>query len=122
MIYTADTKWVAFAALALVVTCNAAGNIFLKLGADSASRRGDLAGMLNWQFVVGVSCFAFAITVYSWTLQRFHLHSAQIVVSMQYALVILLAWLILGERIATSQWIGIAFISFGIFLCMRGQS
>lgn len=122
MTYTADTRWLAFAALALVVTCNAAGNLFLKIGADSARRQGDLAGMLNWQFVAGVSCFAFGIIAYSWALQRFQLHSAQIVVSIQYALVILLAWLILGERIATTQWLGIAFISFGIFLCLRGQS
>lgn len=117
----ADTRWLALSALALVVTCNVAGNLLLKLGADTASQKADPTGFLNWQFVAGVSCFAFGIIAYSWALQKLHLHLAQIVVSMQYALVILLAWLFLGEKIEPAQWIGITFITFGIFLCLRGQ-
>ncbi|HET8899511.1 MAG TPA: DMT family transporter [Rhodanobacteraceae bacterium] len=117
-----DSRWLGYAALGLVIIGNAAGNVLLKLGADIARQQGGLLALLNWQTITGVACFALGILAYSWSLQQFQLHSAQIVVSLQYALVILLAWLVLGERLTPTQWFGIAFIAFGIFLCTRSHA
>jgi len=41
------------------------------------------------------------------------------VVSVQYVAVIALAAVLLGETISTPQWIGIALIAAGLFVCTR---
>jgi len=107
-----------FAALVLVIASNAAGNVLLKMGAGAA-RQGALFGLLNWQTVAGVACFAFGILSYSWALRHIELHVAQITVSLQYVAVIVLAALLLGEAVSTNQWIGIALIAAGLFVCTR---
>lgn len=106
-------------ALALVIAGNAAGNIFLKLGANAARERPAIFGIVNWQTVVGIGCFAFGILAYAWALRQFQLHNAQIVVSLQYVVVILLAALLLREQIGAMQWVGIAFIALGLYFCTR---
>lgn len=106
-------------ALALVIACNAAGNIFLKVGADAARRRQAWLGIINWQTVLGVACFAFGILAYAWALRQFELHNAQIVVSLQYVVVILLAGWVLREQISGMQWIGIGCIAIGLYFCTR---
>ncbi|MGH8182758.1 MAG: EamA family transporter [Rhodanobacteraceae bacterium] len=105
--------------MALVIAGNAAGNIFLKLGANAAARRPAFLGMVNWQMIVGVGCFAFGILAYAWALRQFELHNAQIVVSLQYVVVILLAGWLLREQISGMQWLGIACIALGLFFCTR---
>ncbi len=106
-------------ALALVIAGNAAGNIFLKLGADATRRRPALLGIINWQTVLGVACFAFGIVAYAWALRQFELHTAQIVVSLQYVVVIFLAGWLLREQISTMQWFGIGCIAIGLYFCTR---
>lgn len=106
-------------ALALVIAGNAAGNILLKLGAESARQRPALLGMINWQTVIGIGCFAFGILAYAWALRQFELHNAQIVVSLQYVVVILLAGWLLREQISNMQWLGIACIAVGLYFCTR---
>jgi len=108
-----------FFALALVIAGNAAGNIFLKLGASAAQQRPALLGLLNWQTVTGIACFGFGILAYAWALKQIDLHVAQIVVSLQYVAVIMLAALLLDERISVNQWLGIALIAVGLFVCTR---
>lgn len=106
-------------ALVLVIAGNAAGNIFLKLGADAARHRPALFGIINWQTILGVFCFAFGIVAYAWALRQFELHNAQIVVSLQYVVVILLAGWLLREQISTMQWFGISCIAIGLYFCTR---
>lgn len=106
-------------ALALVIAGNAAGNIFLKLGAEAAVRRPALLGIINWQTVVGIACFAFGIIAYSLALRQIQLHNAQIVLSLQYVVVIFLAGWLLREHIGAMQWLGIVCIAIGLFFCSR---
>lgn len=112
-------RLLAIAALGLVIVGNAVGNIFLKLGADAAKRQPALLGMINLQFVLGISCFALGLFAYAWALRHFQLHVAQIAVSLQYVLAILLAGWVLHEHIGSMQWIGILFIATGLYLCTR---
>ena len=106
-------------ALMFVIAGNAAGNIFLKLGANAAKHRPAFMGIINWQTVLGVGCFAFGIVAYAWALRQFELHNAQIVVSIQYVVVILLAGWLLREQISNMQWLGIACIAIGLYFCTR---
>lgn len=106
-------------ALALVIAGNAAGNIFLKLGANAAKYRPAFMGIVNWQTVLGIFCFAFGILAYAWALRQFELHNAQIVVSLQYVVVILLAGWLLREQITAMQWLGIGCIAIGLYFCTR---
>lgn len=106
-------------ALALVIAGNAAGNILLKLGANAAKYRPALMGVINWQTMLGICCFAFGILAYAWALRQFELHNAQIVVSLQYVVVILLAGWLLREHISSMQWLGIACIAIGLYFCTR---
>ena len=114
----ATPRIVGFCALVLVIAGNAAGNIFLKLGA-SAAPQNSLFGLVNWQTAAGIACFAFGVLSYAWALKHIELHVAQITVSLQYVVVIGLAALLLGEHISTTQWFGIALIAAGLFVCTR---
>ncbi|HTI96290.1 MAG TPA: EamA family transporter [Rudaea sp.] len=115
----ATPRAIGFVTLALVIACNAAGNVFLKLGSSAAQRQSAFLGMLNWQTLVGIASFAFGILAYSWALRHIELHTAQIVVSLQYVAVIALAALLLHENISLQQWAGIALIAVGLFVCGR---
>jgi drug/metabolite transporter (DMT)-like permease len=111
-------RFLGFAALALVIIGNAAGNVLLKIGANPNAGR-QLFGLFAWQTIAGVACFGFGILAYAWALKHMDLHVAQIVVSLQYITVIALAALLLGEQISLSQWCGMALIAVGLFVCTR---
>ncbi len=112
-------RWLAFAALGLVIVGNAVGNLLLKLGADTPAGRPLLFGLLPWQTVAGIGCFGFGILAYAWALKHFQLHAAQIVVSLQYVAAILLAAMVLGEYISPAKWLGIGLIALGLFICAQ---
>ncbi len=106
-----------FLALGLVVVGNACGNLLLKLG---ASARGPaLFGLFAWQTLGGIACFGAGIALYAWALRQFDLHVAQVVVSLQYLAAMFLAAWVLGEQISPSQWLGIALIAAGLYMCLR---
>lgn len=111
-------RFFGFAALVLVIIGNATGNVLLKLGANPDVNR-PLFGVFAWQTITGIACFGLGILAYAWALKHLDLHVAQIVVSLQYITVIMLAAWLLGEQISFSQWLGMAMIAVGIFVCMR---
>lgn len=114
----ATPRLLGYLALAMVIAGNAAGNIFLKLGAASGKDNG-FYDLVNWRTATGIACFAFGILAYAWALKHIELHVAQIVVSVQYVAVIALAAMLLGEHVTQSQWIGIALITLGLIVCTQ---
>ena len=114
----AGARTLAFAALAIVILGNTAGNVLLKHGATSAHRYPSLLG-LNVVTIAGIACFAFAILAYAWSLKHVELNVAQMVVSVQYICVIGAAALVFGEQISPMQWLGFGLIGLGIFVCSR---
>ncbi len=116
---TISPRTLSILALGAVVMLNATGNIFLKLGSDATHQRAAFLGIFNWQTIAGIACFGFGLIAYSIALRRFELHSAQIALSLQYVLAILLAGWILREHIGMMQWLGIGFIAVGLYLCTR---
>lgn len=113
-----NSHYLGILALALVIVGNAAGNVLLKLGASNQAAYG-LFHFVAWQTIAGVACFGSAIFFYAFALKQFDLHTAQIVVSVQYVVVILLANQLLGEHIGHMQWFGIALIAAGLYFCSR---
>jgi drug/metabolite transporter (DMT)-like permease len=112
-----EQRLLGFIALGVVVIGSSLGNVLLKLGARTSGA--PLFGLANWLTIAGVLSFGCGVLAYAWALKQFDLHAAQIVISLQYVSVILLSYFFLSERIAVNEWIGIALIVVGIFVCMR---
>jgi undecaprenyl phosphate-alpha-L-ara4N flippase subunit ArnE len=104
--------------LAIVVALNAGGNLLLKIGANQAAGR-PLLGLLSWASFAGLACFGTAILAYLVALRQLPLHIAQMSVSTQYVLTILLASWVLGEQVSAQQWLGLVLIVSGLYLCLR---
>jgi drug/metabolite transporter (DMT)-like permease len=115
-----EGRLLGFAALALVIVGSSAGNVLLKIGARAGAHAANLMfGLVAWQTLAGIASFSLGVLAYAWALKQFDLHSAQIVVSLQYVSVILLSYFVLGERIASNEWLGMALIALGLFVCAR---
>ncbi|HEX6834128.1 MAG TPA: EamA family transporter [Rudaea sp.] len=116
---TREQRLLGYIALGAVIVGNSLGNIFFKLGANSGVSGPPLLALLRWQTVLGMACFASAAIAYAWALRQFDLHSAQIVISLQYVSVILLSVFFFGEKMTTNECIGIVLIALGLFACSR---
>ena len=113
-----EQRLLGFIALGVVIIGSSMGNVLLKLGARTAA--GDaVLGVTNWLTIAGVLSFGCGVLAYAWALKQFDLHSAQIVISLQYVSVILLSYFLLGERITANEWIGIGLIAAGLYVCIR---
>lgn len=114
-----DQRLLGYIALGAVIVGNSLGNVFFKLGVNSGVSGPPLLALLRWQTILGLTCFACAALAYAWALRQFDLHSAQIVISLQYVCVILLSIFFFGEKITTGESVGIALIALGLFACSR---
>lgn len=119
MTETLSVRSLSAVALAVVIIASATANVLLKIAAQPANRHGALFGMINLQFILGTACFGIGLLAYAWALRHIPLHVAQIALSLQYVLAILLAGWILHEHIGPLQWTGIALITAGLYLCTR---
>ncbi len=117
--FAREQRLLGFAALGVVILGSSLGNVLLKLGAQASVAGHVLFGLVAWQTIAGIASFGCGLLAYAWALKQFDLHTAQIVVSLQYVSIILLSYLILGEHISTTQWFGIALIGLGLFVCTR---
>jgi drug/metabolite transporter (DMT)-like permease len=120
------TEWLArenrllgLLALGAVVLGSSLGNVLLKIGARVSTSGNLVFGLLAWQTIAGIFAFGCGLIAYAWALKQFDLHTAQIVVSIQYVCIILLSYFLLGEQISANQWAGIALIGLGLFVCTR---
>ncbi len=115
--FTREYRLLGFAALGAVILGSSLGNVLLKIGAQDSASRNLIFGFLAWQTIAGMLAFGCGLIAYAWALKQFDLHTAQIVVSLQYVCIILLSYFLLGEQISMNQWIGIALIGLGLFVC-----
>ena len=92
-----------------VVAINVCANLLLKAGAmEPASPL-----LLNF---LGLMCFGLGGLAYAWLLRYVPLGVAQAVLSSQYIITILGAWLLFHESIDLLQMIGFILIAVGILL------
>ena len=104
--FARDQRLLGFAALGAVVIASSIANILMKLGARVQDPEHLLFGMVAWQTLLGIASFGCGAIFYAWALKFIDIHVAQSVIAVQYIVVILLAVLILGERVTGTAMVG----------------
>ncbi|MGQ9651473.1 MAG: DMT family transporter [Phycisphaerae bacterium] len=119
-------------ALVLALALNAAANLMMKIGSgrfdtsdlntDSGLRSLAAALAANWVLVLGLLCFAINVMFYAYALRATFLPVSMaypIMVGGGFAIIALVAWWFLGERMSAVQWAGVVMILLGVFLVAR---
>ncbi len=120
-------------ALVIALLLNAAANLMIKFGmrgvelefAGAGIMDGGFVGLVklllrHWIVLLGVGCFAANVVFYAFALQKLPISTAYpIMVTGGFAIIVAVAGLILGERLSTPQWAGVAAILFGVYLVAR---
>ncbi len=119
-------------ALVLALTLNAAANLMMKVGSGRFSTSGlnaepglrSLTATLsqNWVLILGLLCFAVNVVFYAYALRAPFLPVSvayPIMVGGGFAIIALVAWWFLGERMSALQWAGVVMILLGVFLVAR---
>jgi multidrug transporter EmrE-like cation transporter len=120
----ASGSWI-FLAVALVL--NATANLLIKFGVVKATADGPImqdglvAGglrILSSPLIVGgVLCFGLNLAAYMLALQKLAISIAYpIMVSVGFAIIVVIAGWRLQERLSTIQWVGVALILLGVYL------
>ena len=106
---------------ALLCVCGiAAGQLLFKCTADSQSVSGSylhprtLLWLLSALFLYGVTTFGWI-----WTLQHGPLARLYPLMALAFVIVPLLSSVLLGERIQTTYWLGVALIVAGVSIAVR---
>ncbi len=119
-------------ALVLALTLNAAANLMMKVGSGRFNASGlhtdpglrSLAAALtaNWVLILGLVCFAINVVFYAYALRAPFLPVSMaypIMVGGGFAIIAVVAWWFLGERMSAVQWAGVVMILVGVFLVAR---
>jgi len=107
--------------LALVVVLGTAGQLALKYALRPGTSQGTLLRrLLSPPMLTFLLCYAVSTLIWLLALRTIPLSQAFPIIGLQYALIPLAASRLLNERIAPSQWIGVAVITTGVALV--GQS
>ena len=116
-----------FALLTAALILNAAANLMMKFGMAAIEQSGGLfktgpagavaAILKNPILILGVLCFAANLGCYMIALQKLPISVAYpIMVTAGFAIIVVVAGLYLHERLAPTQWIGVALILAGVWL------
>lgn len=112
------------------VLCGVSGQLTLKAGMLQIGRiGGDAFGqpvqlalrMLSSPLVLG-GLALYVLGAFSWltVLSRLPLSAAYPVLAVTYAITPVLAWLVFGEAVPVTRWLGIAVICLGVVLISQG--
>jgi multidrug transporter EmrE-like cation transporter len=120
-------------ALILALVLNATANLMIKFGmrgldldlGGSGLFEGGFGGTFrllvrNWILLAGVGCFALNVVFYAYALRRMPISVAYpIMVSVGFAIIVVVAGLLLKERLTVLQWVGVAAVLCGVALVAR---
>ena len=120
-------------ALAVALVLNATANLMIKFGMRAVDMDLGGAGLLDggawsavrlvlkhWILLVGVLCFAANVVFYAYALQKLPISAAYpIMVTTGFAIIVIVAGLVLGERLSPTQWIGVVAILLGVTLVAK---
>jgi len=111
------------------IACGVCGQLTLKVGMTQLGRIGGDALIqpvqvafrvaTNPLVIAGLGLYAVSAMVWLTVLSRVPLSFAYPIVALSYAIVPILAWLLLGETVPAPRWLGIATICLGVFLISR---
>ncbi len=116
-----------FIALAGALILNATANLMMKFGIErfkavsSELAEGTwpilISLVTNWVLVLGLVCFAINVFLYTYALKGLPISVAYpIMVTMGFAIIVVVAGLYLNERPKPLQWIGVSLILIGVWL------
>jgi drug/metabolite transporter (DMT)-like permease len=113
----------------LSVGCGVSGQLTLKLGMTQVGRVGAEALAQPLQVMLkagtnplvlgGLGLYVLGAMAWLTVLSRVPLSFAYPILALSYAIVPVLAWMLLGEEVPSLRWVGIATICLGIFLVSR---
>ena len=120
----ADTWWL----ILLSITSSVAGQTVLKLGVSRPGAEEASAGLVSLvRMIIGSPLVLLGLVFYgigalAWiaVLSRMDLSYAYPFLALNFVLVTLVSWLVLGESIPALRLVGIAVICVGILLVARG--
>lgn len=108
----------------IACTCNALANMFWKIRFDktplSLASFQDLVGLIrSWHIWVGIGCYGMSMLLFFYMLSNYKLSSIMPVTCMTYIFNVIIAKVVFGEDITTTQIIGIAIIIVGLIVLSR---
>lgn len=120
-------------ALVIALSLNAAANLMMKFGmrdidlelAGGSAMSGGVMGLVrlllrNWILLLGLACFALNVVFYSFSLQKLPVSVAYpIMVASGFGIIAIVASRMLGERLSSAQWMGVAAILIGVVLVAK---
>jgi len=119
-------------ALVLALALNAAANLMMKVGSTRLNRPGPSDGsgasglinlvINNWVLILALVFFATNVLFYAYALKAEFLPVSMaypIMVGGGFAIIALVAWWFLGERMSAMQWAGVVMILVGVILVAR---
>lgn len=120
-------------ALVIALSLNAAANLMMKFGmraidlelAGGSAFAGGVMGLVklllrNWVLLVGLGCFALNVVFYTFSLQKLPISIAYpIMVASGFGIIVLVASMMLGERLTGAQWVGVTAILLGVALVAK---
>lgn len=77
------------------------------------------AVLTDWRFPACGVCFSFALLLWLYILKKFPFSQAYPLTSLSFVFGMLASWLILGESVPLSRWIGLILIVGGCFLIVK---
>ena len=108
--------------LAVAVILNGIANILMKAGMRETPELNGPAALINhylhsWPVMLGLCLFALNVLAYTQALSRIPLSVAYpIMVTLGFAIIVVVAGLYLDERPTRWQWVGVTFILIGVWL------
>ncbi len=116
-----------FVALAAALLLNATANLMMKFGIERFKAAGVsiaegawpvlVALLSNWVLILGLVCFATNVILYTYALKGLPISVAYpIMVTLGFAIIVIVAGLYLNERPTSMQWVGVTLILIGVWL------
>ena len=75
--------------------------------------------LTDWRFPASGACFSLALILWLYILKKFPFSQAYPLTSLSFVFGMLASWLILGETVTLSRWIGLILIVGGCFLIVK---
>lgn len=124
------SHWKAFTLVGLSISAGVVGQTLLKLGVNHAiapAGDGGLAGFIGMivtepLVLLGLACYVLAALTWIAALTRLDLSVAYPFLALNFVLIALSSWLILGETVPLLRWLGILVICAGILLVARSAA
>ena len=118
-----------FLLILISLTLAAVGQFVLKTGANQLGTLGVEAAGRAWQVAVqailnpwilgGLFCYGLGAVVWIVVLTRVPLSWAYPMLALNQVLILLVAWLFLGEQVSAMRWAGVMLIISGVYLVSR---